>query len=216
MFLIIYVVILSILCILMVYTVSSGGIEINLSPEDTIKNEAKRIHSGQKYDNHPYTFHLDMVAKNVLKYVDYYIESEETEQLTIRMLWMAAQFHDSLEDCPDYNYTKLLNFSKFVFPEDKKFGETVAEIVFACTNEKGRTRKERQNFRYYKGIRETKYAPFIKACDRLANIEYSKKTGSKLFWMYQRELKDFLDSIYSEDNQIPPRLYQDLCQYLPD
>ncbi len=107
-------------------------------------------------------------------------------------------------------------FSNYIFDNNPEYAKQVAEIVYACTNEKGRNRKERQNFKYYKGIRDTKYAPYIKACDRLANIEYSKETKSKLYEMYRRELKDFLSSIHSDDNPIPPELYKDLCQYLPD
>ena len=39
---------------------------------------------------------------------------------------------------------------------------TAAEIVYALTNDKGRTRKERAGEHYYAGIRETPYAPFVK------------------------------------------------------
>ena len=47
------------------------------------------------------------------------------------------------------------------------------EIVYALTNDKGRSRAERAGEKYYQGIRETPYAPFVKLCDRLANITYS-------------------------------------------
>jgi (p)ppGpp synthase/HD superfamily hydrolase len=70
-------------------------------------------------------------------------------------------------------------------------GVTVAEITYALTNEKGKNRKERANAKYYKGIRETPYATFIKLCDRLANVSYSKSVNSKMIEAYQKEQGGF-------------------------
>ena len=47
------------------------------------------------------------------------------------------------------------------------------EIAYALTNEKGRTRAERANEKYYEGIRSTKYAPMVKYADRIANLRFS-------------------------------------------
>ena len=52
-------------------------------------------------------------------------------------------------------------------------------------------------------ICDTKFAPFIKACDRLANIRYSKETGSRMFDIYKKEMKDFIEEklpVKPEDN----------------
>ena len=80
-----------------------------------------------------------------------------------------------------------------------------AEMVYALTNEKGRTRAERSNDRYYAGIRETPYAPFLKLADRLANITYScsmsNRINNHMKEVYKNELPHFLESInpHSDD-----------------
>ena len=80
---------------------------------------------------------------------------------------------------------------------DVKFalGAYVADLVYALTNEKGKTRKERANDKYYEGIRSEKYGIFVKMCDRIANVEYSKMSGSRMFEMYKKENEDFIESL---------------------
>ena len=73
------------------------------------------------------------------------------------------------------------------------------EIVYALTNDKGRTRAERAGERYYQGIRQTPYAPFVKLCDRLANITYSCSgvdgDNIRMKQVYKDELPHFLEAI---------------------
>ena len=73
------------------------------------------------------------------------------------------------------------------------------EIVYALTNDKGRSRAERAGEKYYQGIRETPYAPFVKLCDRLANITYScAGEGAHSLHMkevYKHEMPHFLPCI---------------------
>ena len=69
------------------------------------------------------------------------------------------------------------------------------EIVYALTNEKGRNRHERANDKYYEGIRNTKYAPLVKACDRLSNYEFSKVTKSRMAKTYESEMDEFINHI---------------------
>ena len=65
---------------------------------------------------------------------------------------------------------------------------------------------------YYKGIRETPYAPFVKLCDRLANVTYtcsidSGKDGNRMREVYKGEMDHFLSSIRADSDdprrQIP-------------
>ena len=64
------------------------------------------------------------------------------------------------------------------------------------TNDKGRTRAERAGERYYRGIRETPYAPFVKLADRRANITYScqghGEANAHMREVYRKELPHFL------------------------
>lgn len=175
-----------------------------------IVKEASYLHRYQSYDKSPYTRHLSRVAEIAKKYWDFYGEDPKLHEA----LWMAAWFHDTLEDVPSYSYNDLLKYAMKFFQGDKFYAELVANIVYACTTEKGKTRAERANDKYYEGIRETGYAPFIKACDRLANMEYAATVHSSMEKKYKQELPDFLHKIDNPDNPIPPELKEALCQFL--
>ena len=203
-------VVLGILIILMNFkknTKTPGG-----SGFDEIVKEASYLHRYQSYDKSPYTKHLSRVAEIARKYWDFYGNEPKLHEA----LWMAAWFHDTLEDVPSYSYNDLLRYATKFFQGDTMYAEMVANIVYACTTEKGKTRAERAGDKYYQGIRETGYAPFIKACDRLANMEYACSVHSSMEKVYKKEIPEFLKKIENLDNPIPPELKKELCQYLQD
>ena len=108
----------------------------------------------------------------------------------------ACYCHDTIEDCRQtYNDVKQAT------------NVEVADIVYALTNEKGKTRRERANDTYYAGIRATEFATFVKLCDRIANTEHSKNTGSRMLGMYRKENTAFMAKIH--DNK-----YQEMFNYL--
>jgi len=130
------------------------------------------------YDNKPYSIHLIMVANIARKYID--IIPGQCQDDVLSACWL----HDTIEDCRlTYNDIK------------REFGENVAEIVYAVTNDKGKTRSERAGTKYYDGIRITAWATFVKLCDRLANIQYSSERKSKMLDVYQKEHLNFIDSL---------------------
>lgn len=182
-----------------------------LYDSDWALSRASELHKNQKYDIHPYSYHLGGVDETVKRYWDYYGDDVELR----KALHMAALFHDTLEDVPSFTYNDLKEEARKVF-SDEFYVNMVAEIVYACTTEKGRNRKERAGKKYYEGIRKTGYAPFIKACDRLSNMLYSYNTGSRMYETYKKELPDFLKHIEEPGNEIPPQLKEDLCQFLQD
>lgn len=99
-----------------------------------------------------------------------------------------AWVHDAPEDARvTYNQIK------------QKCGLEVAELAYALTNEKGRTRKDRANDKYYQGIRDTPFAAFVKCCDRIANIEHGLETGGNMVGMYRKEHEDFFEQVYTEE-----------------
>ncbi len=168
---------------------------------EEIREHAHMLHDSvnQRYDeNHPYSVHLDMVADLVLKY-GHLVCQQEADVLP---LLFGAFYHDSIEDARmTYNDVKK---GASLFMNDEQAYQA-AEIVYALTNEKGRTRAERSNDRYYAGIRETPYAPFLKLADRLANITYScsmsNRINNHMKEVYKNELPHFLESInpHSDD-----------------
>ena len=99
------------------------------------------------------------------------------------------------------------------------------EIVYALTNDKGRTRSERAGEKYYQGIRETPYAPFVKLCDRLANVTYScsidsGRDGNRMREVYKSEMAGFLPALNPHNDdprlQIPFEVIAALSEILID
>ena len=179
--------------------------------EDYILSRAMELHGNQLYGTNPYSYHLRKVLANVKKYEAYYGDDPDL----MRVLEMAGVFHDTLEDVTGYTYNNLRRDAEKVF-DDGFYVNMVCEIVFACTNDKGRTRAERAGDAYYAGIRKTGYAPFIKACDRLANIEFAKSQKSSLYKKYKEEMPEFINKITEPGNLIPEELKMELCSYLVD
>src|SRR4051812_48189664 len=156
------------------------------------KNYAIDCHSSTAhlYDGKPYAYHLNMVFEAGQKFIHLIPESDRDNVLA------GCWVHDCIEDCRQ-TYNDVKNATS----------ETVAELAYALTNEKGKTRKERANDKYYQGIRETPYAIFVKVCDRIANAKHSKQQGSRMLEMYQKENKNFTEKLFD------PK-YQEMFEYL--
>ena len=148
----------------------------------------------------PYEFHLRMVHevakdfKHLLDDTKDYYTGEKYRgplqgQVTLRDACLIAVWgHDLIEDTR-VSYNDVMN----------RLGQEVADIVYAVTNEKGKNRDERANDKYYEGIRNTPGAVFVKLCDRIANVQYSKMTKSRMFEMYKKENTNFITKLGSGD-----------------
>lgn len=159
--------------------------------EWAIEQHAKTNH---QYNGQPYSTHLKAVVDTAIEYL--HLMPEEAHETVLSACWA----HDTIEDCRvTYNDVK------------EALGEQVAEIVYALTNEKGKNRKQRANDKYYRGIRNTPYATFVKLCDRIANFEYSINTQSKMAIMYAKENKYFCDQLVDSLNGTA---YVDMADYL--
>lgn len=167
-----------------------------------IRQAAHDLHASvnQTYDgDKPYGLHLDMVAATVYEY-GYMVCDDESDLLP---LLFGAYFHDSIEDAR-LTYNNVTAYARRWM--DERQALTAAEIVYALTNDKGRTRAERAGERYYQGIRETPYAPFVKLADRRANITYSCKgqgeANAHMREVYKNELPHFLEAINAPSSDI--------------
>lgn len=181
---------------------------------ENLREKAKEIHGSvnHKYSGYDYVLHLDAVKAAFLEFEDeidvlftvktakitaefpvsdIYLNTmmnqlytEKPELLTNEIISRAVFFHDVEEDCRmTYNDIKAI------------IGETAADIVHAVTNHKGKTRKERANADYYEEIRETPGASFVKMCDRIANVRFSRLMGSTMFSKYQEENQHFMKMV---------------------
>jgi (p)ppGpp synthase/HD superfamily hydrolase len=138
----------------------------------------------QTYDGKPYSVHLAMVFSQAMRFID--CVDEHRRKDVLNAVWL----HDTIEDCR-LTYNDVLKISS----------KEVAELVYALTNEKGKNREERANAKYYKGIRNLEYATFIKICDRLANVIYSRDTKSRMFDVYKNENEKFLKCLFNTPDQ---------------
>lgn len=133
----------------------------------------------QTYDTHEYAYHLAQVFETAQRFIHLIDEADREDVLA------ACWVHDIIEDAREtYNDVK------------KETNETIAELAYALTNEKGRTRAERANEKYYAGIRNTQNASFVKFCDRIANVQYAKESGSRMFQVYKEENANFVSKVY--------------------
>jgi len=164
---------------------------------ECIRESAHQLHDSvnQYYDKTlPYSVHLDMVASVVERYINEVLSSEDDRLPLI----FAAYYHDSIEDAR-LSYNDVTKKARQYMTEQQAY--LAAEIVYALTNEKGRTRAERAGERYYEGIRTTPYAPFIKLCDRIANATYSyhhaseSPSNKRMKEVYLKELPKFICDI---------------------
>lgn len=144
-----------------------------------VKTYAIRKHgeTNHRYDGHPYTMHLVSAVEYALEYLYLLPDNAQVRIDVVSAVWC----HDLIEDCRvSYNDLK------------KTTNERIAELCYAVTNEKGRTRKERAGAKYYDGILDTPFAPFVKLCDRLANVSYAVRgENQRMLGVYREEMPEF-------------------------
>ena len=181
---------------------------------EEVRDRAHMLHESvnQHYDKkHPYGFHLDMVADSVFKY-GHLVCQQEADVLP---LFFAAYYHDSIEDAR-MTYNDVTKAARLFMNDDQAY--MAAEMVYALTNDKGRTRAERAGERYYQGIRETPYAPFLKLADRLANITYSfthsNDSNHHMKDVYREELPHFLEAINAHSDDPHFALPQEMIDHI--
>lgn len=159
--------------------------QIVLKAEKFAKEKHQRVN--QFYGILPYSYHLDMLFEIGNKYL--HLLPSENQYLALASCFT----HDLIEDARvTYNDLK------------KELNEEIAEITFLLTTEKGRTREERANEKYYEGIRSNNIATFVKLCDRIANAEHSAKEGSDMFSKYEKENSKFVASLMPGNENLLP------------
>ncbi len=155
-----------------------------------IEQHEKTNHFYHKYL--PYRFHLEMVndVYEEFKYllddtVDYFTKKVERDIVTLRTASGRATWgHDLVEDC-------RVSYNDCV----KVLGREAADIIYAVTNLRGKTREERANDEYYDLIRKTDGATFVKLCDRIGNVRFGTITKSTMFERYEKENPNFIDKV---------------------
>lgn len=147
------------------------------------KSFADLIHqqTGQTYDGKPYLTHLEEVVGVLYKHNE-----------TSKTILCAAYLHDIVED----SGTSINTIEDL-------FGKSIAELVWAVTDEPGANRKERKSKTYPKIVKAGPNAIKIKIADRIANVTHSQNSkNERMFRMYLQEANDFKKNLYSHIDDI--------------
>jgi len=143
-----------------------------------------KIHAerGLTYSDLPYQVHLQMVVN----FANYFRPLLRMSPEEFYEVLMACWLHDTVEDC-GISYGKI----------EKKYGRNVAEYVWAVSGF-GRNRKER-NACVEPKIKGNLIPTYVKMCDRLANVTFSKffDPGSRMYYgQYVVEWSEFKNKYY--------------------
>ncbi len=131
-------------------------------------------HGIQPHGSLTIAYHLQNVADHVRTHYDPRLNLRDFEEVHA-----AAWLHDILEDT-ETDYEEI----------EKRFGESVADLVETLTDKQGRNRLER-HLRTYHYIRRDADAVLIKLCDRRHNQERSIQHGEHWMAMYMKEFNYF-------------------------
>lgn len=156
------------------------------------------IECNQKYNkNLQYSFHLEMVAKQA-ELFKHHLPNDGKRRNAV---WAGIWGHDSIEDARlTYNDIK------------EKFGTDAAEIIYLCTEFKGRTRAERKPIEFYEDLKSNGMAVFVKLCDLIANLKFSLLTNSSMFNKYKEEWESKIKSTLS--NGYYENRFADMFSYI--
>ena len=140
---------------------------------------AEKKHAGMKYGTLKVDMivHLDSVHSVIMEFGE-----------TDIFLLAAAFLHDVMEDTVTYK-PELVAL----------FGEEVANLVEAVTDEPGKNRAERKAKTYGKIAQHWKCIR-LKLADRIANTRYSKAEKSPMLIMYLREYPTFREKLYTTEH----------------
>ena len=169
-------------------------------------NKEHDITCNQKYgDTLPYSFHLDCVFKQGMKWLDL-LESDSDRLIAM----FALARHDLIEDTR-MTYKDVLHKVEQLILLDETFRmqaskfesvavitNLIAETIYNVTDDKGRNRKERKNEEYYTELRKNHIAVFVKLCDLASNTMFSKLTAHSMYGKYKREFPNFKEKLYLE------------------
>lgn len=150
------------------------------------------IECNQKYDKIlPYSFHLNLVAKQVEKF-KYLVGDFEYYKVLC-----GAWGHDLIEDARQ-TYNDIIKLT----------GEKdIADIIYACTELRGHNRSERHGEEYIQGLRDNRLGLFVKLCDIAANAGYGLLTNSSMYEKYQKEFPELEKKLYRAE-------FEDLFEYI--
>lgn len=140
------------------------------------------------YGLRPYSYHLGQVADVALRF-----------GFATREVDMLCWAHDVLEDTGETRDSML----QAGFPID------VVDAVEALSDKEGANRRERKANALTK-MKKNRLSRIGKLCDRIANVEESRRTNSSLLRMYQKEHASFRAALFDAADAELLNLWQHL------
>ncbi len=142
----------------------------------------------QKYDTTlPYSKHLDYVIKQHNKFKTLLDLPDRN------LVVMGCAGHDLIEDARVTYNDILSQLSEFCNEVD---AIKVADIIYCCTEEKGKDRDGRHSEKYYKELAQNELAVFVKLCDIIANVKYGILTNSDMLKKHKAEHAKTMQYLY--------------------
>ena len=151
---------------------------------EQVRRWCVEAHGDQTYGDHPYEFHLNAVEQVAIRFG---FDDDETR--------MKCLGHDVIEDT-DKEASDL---------RDAGFPEDVVEDIDLVSDVPAKTRAERKK-KTLRRIATKQSAIKVKLCDRIANVENSKRTNNeRKFNMYREEHADFVKALRdTSDKELEP------------
>jgi len=135
------------------------------------------VFCNQKYDKTlPYSFHLKRVIEETYNHARF------------KIYVPAAAGHDLIKDARlTWNEVKAI------------LGEEVADIIFCCTDCRGKTREERHSKEFFDTLLTNDIAVFVKLCDTIANVKMGLIMNSTMIKRYKNEYNHLKSLLYVKD-----------------
>lgn len=174
-------------------------------------------HCNHKYEQRdswcelPYSFHLLATEKIATDFMQSVFEGEDLynglkgvkgEATLSTIIKQVAIAHDCLEDArmnvSDLKNALIRNGRNTNFVNTPEYRDFVVDCCYKLTDDKGMNRKQRKNEAWWSQLLKNDVASYVKICDRLANVLYSRLTNTEKFNMYKRENSEFVSHFKSE------------------
>ena len=161
------------------------------------------VECNQKYDKTlPYSFHLNLVAKQVEKFR--FVLEHKDYIIAILGAWG----HDLIEDARvTYNdvsqkpilYDMQNPSTSSVSGPMIDISKDVSDVIYSCTELRGKNRGERHGSEYIQGLKDCRLGLFVKLCDIIANVSYGMINNSSMYYKYQKEYQHLYDELYTDE-----------------
>ena len=102
--------------------------------------------------------------------------------------FIAGNAHDTIEDIHFFTYNNMV----------EKWGKETADVIYVCTELRGKNRAERHGPKYYSDLMANEIGAFVKICDVIANMTMGKRTGNSMLKKYRKDYPKFKELLYKD------------------